>query len=274
MKMPYSVTNEIRDTLGWSEQLYQALWDILIVADGLGFLLAGLRIEHIMKESQKEHWKRNSKRYPNRKRSRETVVASEKAYPVFNHIIRRTLPFYKPFEFVAVKQIMQGLPQLAISGCNLSESTIRRVMIWLSPPHSDVFIKLNYRSNVIQTPIYGLNIPVLLNGLNEIWSNAIDDHIGGKDYLSDKDLMSDTSCRIADIGNLMLKPCIKYCDHFSEAFDFMSSYTKNIDDIYDFKSKLKRRFPNNSYLHDEFMKEREKIRKKIKRLHEDRLKGK
>ena len=270
MRIPFKVTNQIRDTLGWSDQLYQSLWDILIQANGLGFLLTGLGIENEMKKAMENH----RRSYPNKKFGRVTVVKSEKANPVFDHVIRRTIPFYKPMEFVSAKHIMQGLPQLAIPGCKLSESTIRRVMIWLSPPHLNpgIFIKLNFRSNEIQTRIYGLNIPVVLRLLYSTWGKALEDNFDRKSYLTDDDLIYDTSCRIADIGWHMLEPCIKYCDNFSEAFDFMSGHTKNIDDIYDFCEEFKKYLPDTSELHAEFMEEREKIQKKIKRRWNDRRK--
>jgi len=101
MNIPYRMTDEIKVTFRWHDRLYQSLFDILINSNGLRILLAGLDIEEQIRKAIMRFQKRRGRRRP----GGAAVISGEKAYAVFDHVTRRTIPFYKPLEFVSVKQI-------------------------------------------------------------------------------------------------------------------------------------------------------------------------
>lgn len=171
------------------------------------------------------------------------AVKSESAYFVLCHVIYRTFQFEKCFEFIRAKDILNGIPTNAIPGYGLSEPTVKRVLNWLSPPHSDYLVKLKLlkKGKRIITPIYGLNIPGFLKLMQVCWIASTKEANDCKDDYEYRPNRKPSNLMLR--GRCLLECCINFSIEYEEAFNFLTKCVKPIDDIELFKENLCGYFP-------------------------------
>lgn len=216
-KIPYFVSKHISDELKWPNEFYSILFKILTEYNGLWFAMCKIRTEKIIK--------------------------SNLAYFIISHLIYRTLQFEKVFEFLKAREIIDGIPTSAIPEYGLSRSTVKRVLNWMSPPYFDFFIKLRFERNgkKIITPLYGLNVPDLLNLIQTFWLNSIDI----KELEKDNPSMQPSNMMLR--GRCLLECCIKFANEYKNVFDFLSKQKKPIKNIESFLNQLRKHLPNGNY---------------------------
>jgi hypothetical protein len=204
--IPYSIAKRISDQLGWPNKFYWSVFDVLINANTLGFLA----------NAGKEWWKFKP----------ETIET------VLRHIIYRTIQFDKMFEFVRMQDVIKGMPCNAIAGCGLSEATIKNVLGQLSRDNFLIKLCLAPNGKKIITPLYGLNLPRILELIDHLWANRIYTEGTSKDEYEDRFTRKPSILMLR--GRCLLKCCVRFSGEWEDAFSFLANYSEPVSNVDDF----------------------------------------
>lgn len=248
--IPYNIGKRISDQLGWPNKIYWTIFEVLINANGLGIL-----------SGQKEGW------WSFKPETIETVL---------RHIVYRTIQFDKMFEFVRRKDVIKGMPCIAIAGCGLSETMIKNILgqLW----RDKILIKLRFvrDGKRIITPLYGLNMPLLFVAIEALWRKQIKaKNDSNKEYglhpaKKPSNLMLRSRCQ--------LRCCLEFLLEWKSAFDFLTNYSEPITNIDDFISEWSESFidsENRKIRRGELIQQFESLVaecKKVRQLHKEYLK--
>ena len=190
-------------------------------------------------------------------------VEDDMLYFVIRHLIYRTLQFEKPCEFVRHKEVIEGNVSSAIAPCNLSPASVNRAingLAGLPDPPEEIprsLVKLHFvvKGRKIITPMLGLNIPAILEGAAERWTEKL--------LQGENDIFQE---RVRSPSNLMLRTravleiLVTFASPWSDAFDFLCEHNnKPIADVESFLKEWGKRFPDpkkerNAYAVDEELK--------------------
>lgn len=151
--IPYKISGQISSVFPFPQAFYSGVWDVLIGIDGLG-----LELQFYYADSRA---KNPDVLLPN----------AQAAYCVLRHVAHRTLQFNKLFEFVRVSDIVEGMPTIGIAGAPFKERAIKDALKYLVD--SCLLIKICLPKNNCVTPLYGLNLYILLMLLEPSWKEAI-----------------------------------------------------------------------------------------------------
>ena len=127
---------------------------------------------------------------------------------------------------------MNGLPTVGIPGAPIRESTIKGTLKRLTK--SGVIIKLQLPRSKAVTPLYGLNVPVILACLDVWWEEAIEERDPNLDNI---DALARSAWSRRTQNNLK---CLSgYFEHCENAFNFLSNQQSPITDFEQFVNDLK-----------------------------------
>jgi len=211
--IPYRLSGDLTQVFNLPYQVYASLLGFLLAGDGLGFF-----IQFFCPESE------------------SGSLSPAVTYFVAKHICLRTLPFCKVCEFIRISDIINGLPTLGISGTPFKESSVKRILAQLTK--EQVLVKLQLSRSKAVTPLYGLNVPILLQFLDVWWENAIRD----KD-LSEKYLDGLTRSVWSRRNQNVLKSLCEYFKQFESIFELMFSQKSVISNFNAFLCGLQKRHP-------------------------------
>lgn len=203
--------------------------DVLIGANALQFVLSENLEACLQHPNDKD-----------KKVGRGHPTASHAAgYFVLHHIINRTLPFKKVFEFVSHGQVLEGIPQIAIAPAPYATNyPIKFALAYLSPPHSNFLIKLKFKN--IVTPMYGLNWSGFMKVAVHNWYQALIELDRERREKGKKPLVLSDTC-IIGLSKAILS--MEHLEQFQPAFDFLLSQIKRIDHVDNFAEHLKAKMP-------------------------------
>ena len=241
----YSAARRISATLGLENRCYWSAFSVLTECDGLALALSLPQFEF-------------------------EGTSFESCYFVLNHVARRTLAFNKTFECVRIKEIIDGRPQHAISGCKLSESSVKRALQVLSA--GGFLVRLKLKGAV--TPIYGLNLPLFLKLLRVWWKAKLDKEEVDKDPHEFKPNLKPSNLMLR--GWYLLQLLDEYLTVWKSAFDYLQGQVDTpIEDADTFIEELSSHLPSSGEMRDavsefeEGFADSRKIRKLRKRYLEE-----
>jgi hypothetical protein len=223
--IPYKIKDRISAIFPFPWQFYRMAQNVLLLADGLGLLVHYLITD-----------KENSPLKP----ERLPLPTPHTAYTILRHIALRTLPFQKIFEFVRVKDIINGMPTIGVPGAPLKDSTVKRGLSGLY--RTGFLFKLKLPTSRTPTPMYAINFYHLLSLLYQCWSTAILDRTNDEDF----NPLSLAAMKAYKLNTHL----IEYLDNFKSLFDFLLNYEDTIKDVSVFIKKLESKICENIVLGD------------------------
>jgi len=217
--IPYKIADPLSAAFNWPNKFYWSLFDVLIRYDTQGIALGLCRLEDDISQG----------------REKFTPISP---YFVFKHLIFRTIQFQKIFEFVKRKDVIEGFALSAVAGCNLSEATVKRVLTELSPPYGKYFVKLRLIQNRqrIITPVFGLNLPAILQVIYSQW------HRRSTQEQEDRPERKPSNNMLR--GFCLLNNCIEFALPYKTAFHYLLKQTKPIENVERLAKRVEARCPD------------------------------
>ena len=155
--IPYQQSQDVGNILNWDSLFYRVVHEVLITSNGLNVAL---------------------NLFP---KNTLCGIRAESICTIMRHIILRTTQFNKVTEFVRIKDIIQGIPSNSIEGCHFSRKWVSTI---LSRLNGNLLVKLRPSQNKIVTPLYGVDLPYFLWGVQALWQGELDCLDSNKDYTS------------------------------------------------------------------------------------------
>ena len=90
---------------------------------------------------------------------------------ILHHIAERTLQHGKSFEFVSVKEIVEGVPGVCCPPALVSRYAVKRALQFMCPPNARLLIRLDF--NHIRVPCYSINWPVVVPIIQKTMSGLL-----------------------------------------------------------------------------------------------------
>jgi hypothetical protein len=223
--IPYKVKDRISSVFPFPWQFFRMAQNVLLFADGLGLLVYYLITD-----------KENSPIKP----MKLPLPTPQTAYTILRHITMRTLPFQKLFEFVRVKDIINGMPTIGVAGAPMKNSTVKRGLSGLY--RSGFLCNLKLPTSRTPTPMYALNLYHLLALLYQCWSNAIMDKTNDEDF----NPLSNAALKAYKLNSHL----VEYLDNFKSVFNFLLDYEDTIKNVSIFIETLESKIRENVIIGD------------------------
>jgi hypothetical protein len=141
------------------------------------------------------------------------------------------MQFDKVFEFVRLKDIIEGMPCIAIPGCG-RKATTKAVLAQLCRDNFLIKLHLVRNGKKIITPLYGLNLPLMLKLIDRLWTNQINMQEISKDQYEDRPKRKPSNLMLR--GRCQLRCCVKFSGDWEGAFRFLANYTEPVSDVDEF----------------------------------------